>query len=221
MTSSERSPTPISKRNVRNIALVGLLLLALITVNSLLSKSGGVKGIGPGQPLPPFAVPTAIGNVNGDANVATKPNQGQAGKRPACSVRGTGILNVCELYERGPLVLALFVDEGGCANVLYEMQQLTGQYPGVRFAAVAIKGGRGELLSLIRAHNLSIPVGFDSDGILASLYRLASCPQVNFISKGGVVQSPALLNTPSLATLRARVGELQASSLVHGSHGTA
>ena len=221
MTSSKPSPTPISTRTVRNIALVGLLLLGLVILNTMLSKSGGFKGISPGQRLPPFAVPTAIGNVNGDANVATKPNQGQAGKRPACSVRGAGILNVCELYEQGPLVLALFVDESSCPHVLYEMQRLTAQFPRVRFAAVAIKGERGELLSLIRAHNLNIPVGFDSDGILASLYKVASCPQVNFVSKGGVVQSTALLSTPSLATLRARVSELQAASAAPASHSSA
>ena len=33
-------------------------------------------------------------------------------RRARCG--GAAILNVCELYERGPLVLALFVEAGSC-----------------------------------------------------------------------------------------------------------
>ena len=62
---------------------------------------------------------------------------------PACEVRGPQILNICQLYERGPVVLALFVDAGSCADVLGDMQALAPSFPEVRFAAVAIKGGRG------------------------------------------------------------------------------
>ena len=62
---------------------------------------------------------------------------------PACTVRGPGILNICQLYEQGPVVLALFVDAGSCPRVLSDMQALAPSFPGVRFAGVAIKGDRG------------------------------------------------------------------------------
>ena len=58
---------------------------------------------------------------------------------PACAERGARILNVCQLYEQGPVVLALFVDAGSCPAVLSEMQALAPAFPGVRFAAVAIR----------------------------------------------------------------------------------
>ena len=45
---------------------------------------------------------------------------------------------------------------------------------------------------------------------------MVSCPQVTFVYPGGIVQSPSLLNTPSLATLRARVGALVAASRARG-----
>ena len=61
-----------------------------------------------------------------------------------------------------------------------------------------------------------MPVGIDADGALAALYRLASCPQVSFAYPAGIVQSPALLRTPSLATLRTRVAELVAASKARG-----
>jgi hypothetical protein len=155
--------------------------------------------------------------VNGDVNVATRPNQGAAGNTPACAVRGAGVLNVCELYERGPVVLALFVDAGSCAAVLGDMDALAGAFPGVSFAAVAIKGERGSLRRLIRERGLTnVAVGFDSDGVLASMYRLASCPQLTFVLPGGAVQSAAILSRPPLATLRARVGELVAAAKARG-----
>jgi hypothetical protein len=93
------------------------------------------------------------------------------------------------------------------------MQTLAGAFPAVSFAAVAIKGERRSLLALMRKHRLrSVRVGFDRDGVLASLYKVASCPQVSFVLPGGIVQSPALLDTPSLQTLRARVAELVAAA---------
>jgi hypothetical protein len=102
--------------------------------------------------------------------------------------------------------------------VLDEMQSLAPRFPGVGFAAVALKGERGPLLALMRTHGLTrVQVGFDEEGTLAGLYKLATCPQVSFVLPGGVVQSPALLSTPSQATLRARVAALVAASRARGS----
>jgi hypothetical protein len=199
-------------RHGRYVGLLGLLTLAAVVVGTLLTSANGVTGLQPGQRLPPFAVPLASGRVEGDANIATAANQGQAGSRPACAVRGVGILNVCALYEHDPLVLALFVNSGGCTRVLNELQALASSLPAVRFAAVAIRGQRAQLRTLVLKDQLTLPVGYDRDGILASLYRLVSCPQVNFVYPGGVVQSRPLLSDLSLAQLRARVTELLAAT---------
>lgn len=197
--------------------LLGLLILVLIAINTALTKPTGVAGIEPGHVLPPFAVPLAIGDVNGDANVATRADDGAAGKRPACSVRGAGILNVCQLYERGPVALVLFVDAGSCLGILEDLQALAPSFPGVQFAAVAIKGDRGRLRKLVRSRSLAdVPVGIDSDGVLASLYRVASCPQVTFAYPGGVVQSRALLTRPPRATLRMRLEALVTGARARG-----
>jgi hypothetical protein len=201
-------PEPAAPRYGRYVGILGLLILVLITINTVVTKPTGVAGIEPGDPLAPFAVPLALGAVNGDANVATHADDGAAGKRPACSVRGAGILNICELYEQGPVVLALFVNEGSCAKVVSDLQALAPSFPDVRFVGVAIKGDRGQLRKLVRTQKLTIPIGIDRDGALAALYRLASCPQVSFAYPGGVVQSKALLGSPSAAVLRARVSEL-------------
>jgi len=201
-------PEPTGRRYGRYVGILGILIVVLLAINTALTKPNGAAGIEPGRLLAPFAVPLARGDVNGDADYATRPNQGAAGKHPACSERGAGILNICELYEQGPVVLALFVDAGSCPQILSDFQALAPSFPGVRFVGVAIKGDREQLLKLMRARNLNIPIGFDSDGALASLYKLASCPQVSFAYPGGVVQSKALLERPTPARLRARVSEL-------------
>jgi hypothetical protein len=204
------------RRYGRYVGVLGILIVVLITINTVLTKPNGATGIQPGRPLAPFAVPLVRGHVNGESDVATRPDEGAAGNVPACRERGTGILNICELYERGPVVLALFVNSGSCPRILSDLQALAPSFPDVRFAGVAIKQERGQLQQLLRTRGLSIPIGFDKDGALAALYKLASCPQVNFAYPGGIVQSKALLERPTPATLRARVNELVAASRARG-----
>jgi len=197
------------------VGVIGLVIVVLITLNTVLTKSRAGAGIAPGERVPPFAVPLATGTLEGDANFAVRPNEGSAGQRAACTVVGARILNICQLYERGPVVLALFVNSGSCAHVLDRLRALAPQFPGVSFAAVAIRGDRRALRALVRARAPNIPVGFDRDGALVSLYKMISCPQITLAEPGGTVQSRALLELPSLATLRARVAALEASARRH------
>lgn len=219
---ASRRPRPavsVDRRYGRYVGLFALLLLVLITVNTIVTKPNGAKGVAAGASVPPFAVPLVTGHLIGNADVATRPNQGAEGNVPACQERGGEILNICELYERGPVVLALFIYEGSCESVLGDMQALAPSFPGVQFAGVAIKGDRGALRSLVRRSGLGFPVGLDEEGILARLYKLASCPQITFMLPGGVVQSAALLNRPSRATLRGRVAALVAAARARGWRG--
>jgi hypothetical protein len=205
-----------NSRYGRYVGILGVLVVVLFVINATLTRSNGVGGIEPGHRLAPFALPLALGKVNGDANIATHADDGEDGKRPACSVRGAGILNICELYEQGPVVLALFIDAGSCPRILSDLQALAPSFPEVRFAGVALDGERGKLRALIRARNLSIPIGFDRDGALAALYKVVSCSQVTFAYPGGVVQSKPLLEGPAPATLRARVSELVQAARARG-----
>jgi len=205
-----------SARYGRWVGLLALVLLGLITLNTILTPAHSASGLTPGTPMPPFAVPLATGALQGDADVATRPGEGAAGRRPACAERGPQILNVCQLYEAGPVVLALFVDAGGCQGILGEEQTLAAEFPAVRFAAVSIMGDRGALRSLVRSRGLTFPVGIDADGVLTTLYRTASCPQVTFAYPGGVTQGRQLLARPPLPALRARVRELLAAARARG-----
>jgi len=206
---------PNPSRYVWYVGLLVLLVAVVIAARSL-SSSHGASGIPLGSSIPPFAVPLALSTLTGDANVATRFDQGQAGKIPACQVRLPGALNICQAYGRGPLVLALFVDEGSCPSVLGDLQRLAASYPGLQLAAVQVRGDRDKLRALLRREAIRFPVGYDHDGVLADLYRVSSCPQVSFVRPGGVVAEPALLGNTTPALLRSRTAALVADARAHG-----
>ena len=75
-------------------------------------------------------MPLALSNLNGDSNVATHADEGGAGHVARLQAfAGPQILNICQLYEQGPVVLALFVDAGSCPDVLSDMQALAPVLP--------------------------------------------------------------------------------------------
>ena len=102
----------------RYAGLAGAIILALAAIYLLFLRPTDLSGIPPGDRVAPFAVPLALGSLQGDADIATRADQGGAGLVPACAERGAQILNICQLYEQGPVVLALFLDAGGCAKIL-------------------------------------------------------------------------------------------------------
>lgn len=198
------------------VVILAAILLIAFTVHVALSSHKGTTGIRPGTRIPPFAAPYAIGGPPGEVDVATHANDGLAGKVPACSERGPGILNVCQLYEREPVVLALFFQAGSCPDVLDELQRLASSFPQVGFAAVGVKEPVSSVARLVRSKRLTFPVGVDAEGRLGQLYGMVSCPQVNFVYPGGIVQSASLLNTPTPEVLRTRVAKLLAASRARG-----
>lgn len=217
-----RAPAPVhpalrsSHHYGRYVGLLGVVIVLSLIINTIFGSPTGARSLAPGTRLPPFAVPLVLGSLQGDADVATHAEEGEAGRVPACLERGPQILNVCELYERGPVVLALFLDSGSCQRVLAEMQRLSRSFPTVGFAAVSIKGDRAGLRRLVRSQGLTYPVGIDSDGAVAALFKVATCPQVDFAYPGGVIAQRALLQTPGAAELDRRVAALAEASRSRG-----
>jgi hypothetical protein len=167
---------PGASRYTWFIGVAAFLLLVLVTVNSI--TTGGVEPGGPdtGGKLIAFAVPLADAPPRSDEDANVDPKK-------ACRVRGPGILNICEQWERGPVVLAMFpTNTERCRSVLDQLERLRPRFPDVRFVAIGSTGdrdrlrGRGPLL-----------VGWDKDRAVASLYGLVGCPQVTFAKRGGSV----------------------------------
>jgi hypothetical protein len=171
------------------VALAVFALIVYVSLNTLRSDHVSSRGPKAGSRVPPFAAPLALGKVDGDVNVARKAGEGKMGSEPACSVRGPGILNSCQLAERGPFVLAILATRGTkCTRQLDVLERARTQHSDVQFAAVAIRGDRGDLRALVRQHGWRFPVAYDRDGILANLLGVAVCPTMTFALPGGVVR---------------------------------
>jgi hypothetical protein len=171
------------------VGVVGVVVLVYITLNTLRTEGLSPQGLERGTRLPPFAMPLATSASDGDANIATRPDSGPEGKVPACTLRGPEILNVCELAERGPVVLAFVATRSGdCARQVDVLDKVAARVPGVAFAAVAVREDHGRLRRLVGARGWHVPVGYDHDGAVGNLYGLGVvCPLLTFAGRDGRV----------------------------------
>jgi hypothetical protein len=207
----EPHPQPPARRSTVTwiVGVAVLLAIAYITLNTIRTDAPGSRGLDPGDDLPPFAAPLALSSLEGDANLATKPNQGGQGKRPACEVRGPDILNSCQLAERGPVALAFVATRSdACDRQVDALDRVRADYPDISFAAVAIRGDRDDLRRLIRRRGWTLPVAYDHDGGVANAYAVAICPTVTFAYEGGRVEGTSLTLIEG-AALRARLEKLR------------
>jgi peroxiredoxin len=199
-------------------AMLVLLVIVWVSLSTLHSDGGGATGLAAGTRLPPFATALASNAAEDGtpADIATRPNQGSAGKRPACTVRGPQILNVCQLAERGPVVLAFLVSGGGdCVTELDRLQSVVRAFPGVQLAAVAFRSKRTDVLRLAADHGWRFPIGMDPDNRVTNLYGVLVCPQVTYAYPGGVVRGTTI-GEESEAMIRGRVRRLVAAARARG-----
>jgi hypothetical protein len=175
----------VKRPGVLIVLFAGALLL-FITFNTVVTESEGSKGLRAGEALPPFAMPLSTSSCRGrcDANVATGADQGAAGARPACEVRGPEVLNVCELREQGPFVLAfVFHPVERCRAQLPALERVAARHPDVPFRVVAVRADAEDARGL----RSSLPVGYDHDGAVANEYAVVVCPTITYVSRGGKI----------------------------------
>ncbi|MCW2989260.1 MAG: hypothetical protein JWM24_2198 [Solirubrobacterales bacterium] len=206
----------------RYSVVVGLLFLAVIvvaTVQTLNSgDGGGTLGLDrqpPRWPLPEFAVPAGAGTLEGDANVAQDdcessavPCPRDARRAPACGIRTAGAIRICDFFDR-PLVLSFWFTKGGdCADQQDIVDRVYRRYRGrVNFLSLDVRDDRDTVRGLIRQHGWKLPVGYDRDGAVASLYKVGGCPTFAYVYPGGTLAS-ASSGELSVAGLGGRVEHL-------------
>jgi hypothetical protein len=210
------------------LGIAAILVAGGLMINAARPAGPGAVGLPAGAQLPPFAVVLATSDIvcdsdedPCDANVAASGGRdhGEAGRRPACEVRGPTVLNLCELTERGPLVLGLLATrEAGCVGKLDRLEALRRRHRGLQVAVVSIRGGLEDLRQLVRDRRWSFPVGWDRDGVLASLYGVATCPYVAVARWRGRVQAtlPGRAGSVSDGDLERRVEGAVAASRLAG-----
>jgi thiol-disulfide isomerase/thioredoxin len=201
---------------------VGLIFLAVIVVATIqtIGGGGGEGTLGlDRQPsrwaLPEFAVPAAASRLEGDANVAQDdcesaavPCPEEARRMPACRIGTAGALRVCDYFDR-PLVISFWFTKGGdCADQQDVVDAVYRRYRGrVNFLALDVRDDRGTVRDLIRQRGWRMPVGYDRDGAVASLYKVGGCPTFAYVYPGGTLES-ASGGELSAAALEARVERL-------------
>jgi hypothetical protein len=205
---------------------VGLLFLAVIVVATVSTIGGGGAGgtlgldFEPSRwPLPEFAVPAAAGHLEGDANVAqddcessTVPCPEDTRRTPACRISTPGAIRVCDLFER-PLVISFwFTKSGDCVPQQDIVDDVYRRYRGrVAFLSLDIHDSRDTVRGLIRQHGWTLPVGYDRDGAVGSLYKVGGCPTFAYVYPGGTLES-ASTGQLTAGQLRARVDRLLGAS---------
>lgn len=193
------------------VGVVLVLLLAVVTINSLGTEGTSSRGLDRESTAPTFAAPLALGDLDGDVNVATEADQGSAGEVPACSIRRPDVVTLCALTDTNPVVLAFFATRGGsCVEQLDAVEAVSRRHPDVKFVGISIRGDRGDLRELIRSRGWTFPIAYDRDGVLANLYGVAVCPQIAYLRKGGKTFDT------SLGTLAERELESYVTALEQG-----
>jgi hypothetical protein len=187
--------------------VVGLLFVAIVAIALLNGVPGGGGTLGlddqPSRwPLPEFAVPAAAGRLEGDANVAQDdcsaaalPCPADSRRTPACRVRTPGAIGVCSLFNR-PLVISFWFSKGGdCVDQQDIVSRVYSRYRGrVSFLSLDIRDDRDTVRELIRRRRWTMPVGYDRDGAVASLYRVGGCPTFAYAYPGGFLHSASIGN---------------------------
>jgi len=172
------------------VGVVAVIFLLYIGVNTLRNQGEGPGAKGPeiGSQARGFVAPYAVSGIDKAVNVATKPDQGDAGKRPACTVHLPGAFNLCDLWDSGPVVIVFFVSGSSrCVEQLDTLQSVLARHRDVGAVAVAIRGKLSKAAEVAREHGYTFPVVYDADGRLANLYGMAVCPQLTYLRKGGEV----------------------------------
>ena len=204
---------------------VGLAFLALVVIASIRTfgddDSGvlGTDSAAAGTPLPEFALPELPSGPDGDANVfqdncnsSADPCPEDELRTPACEVELSGVIRVCDLFDR-PLVLSFwFTSPPECPPTQDVIDDAARRYAGeVNFLGIAVRGERDEIEQNIRDRDWRFPVGWDRDGAVSNLLRVGVCPTVAFVLPGGVLANakvgsdelaPASLDTAIAGLLR-------------------
>jgi hypothetical protein len=190
------------------VGILMLMVLGVVLFTQTLPNSGeALHGPQPGERLPAFAAAAALGDKEGDANVCQRrPCDSNAGKRPACDVRGNGIVTVCP-RSAGVLVMTFVVTRGtDCEPQVDRMERVRGEFPEVDFVTVLSGDDRDEARNLARVRGWRAPVAVDEDGAVVNLYGVGVCP-VTVFARDGRVRRTELGNLTE-EQLRRRVGRL-------------
>jgi hypothetical protein len=202
------------------VAFLALIVIAFI--NLVTSRDTGTLGLEretDNLPLPEFAVPAAMSDLEGDANIAQDdcetsqlPCPPDARRTPACRVRGADVIRVCDFFDR-PLVISFWFTRGGdCESQQDVVSETYRRYRGrVNFLSLDVRDDRDTVRDLVRERGWRMPVGYDRDGAVSNLYRVGGCPTFVYAYPGGILEDVSI-GTLTVAELESKVERLLRAS---------
>jgi peroxiredoxin len=178
-----RKPPEPARPGGRYGWVVGVAFMIVVIVagaNALRNSGEGYRGVPPGELIPPFAAPLAIGGPDGkDANLAPD---------SACEVRGPGVFNVCDLRKERPIAMTFVANASqGCEEQLDRVEAIRREFPGIGFVGVISRRKRAEAEKIVRENGWNFAIAVDPDAQLFNLYGIGDCPTTVFARRGGIV----------------------------------
>ena len=105
-----------------------------------------------------------------------------------------------------------FTKGGECAAQQDVVEEVYQRYGGtVNFLSLDIRDDRETVRQLVRRRGWEMPVGYDRDGAVASLYKVGGCPTFAYAYPGGTLWG-ASIGELTVAELALKVEELLAAS---------
>jgi hypothetical protein len=224
-TSGRRTLGPTPRPGRVYSTVVGLLFLAVVVIGTVSTIGGSDQGVlgldevTTDEPLAGFAVPVAASDLEGDANIAQDdcetdqlPCPPDSRRTPACRVRLADAIRVCDYFGL-PLVLSFWFSRGGdCEDQQDVVSDVSRRYRGrVNFLSIDVRDDRDEVRDLVRERGWRMPVGYDHDGAVSTLYRVGGCPTFIYAYPGGILES-ASIGELNGAELSAKVDDLLAAT---------
>jgi hypothetical protein len=187
--------------------VVGILFISVIVFAAVHFISGrnegilGLEKVKAGKPLAEFAVPVATSDLEGDANIAQDdcesnqlPCPADQRRTPACEVRGANVIRVCDYFDR-PLVISFWFTRGGssCETQQDVVSRVSQRYrERVNFLSIDVRDSRDSVRDMVHERGWRMPVGYDHDGALATLYRVGGCPTFVYAYPGGLLEGASV-----------------------------
>jgi hypothetical protein len=172
------------------VGVAGVIVIAVVAINSLPNAGRGSSGPVAGKPIPRFAAPSAAGKLTGDPNVKQDKNdKGAPNDTPACEVKLPGALRSCDFTSK-PLVLTFIVPGAkDCEHFLDRIQLVRSRYTDVNFVAVVSGASEDRVRSLVADHHWTFPVAIDRNLAVFNTYRVSLCATSVFAYRGGIVRA--------------------------------
>jgi hypothetical protein len=191
---AERQRAPRKREPGRSymwvVGVAGVIVIAVVAINSLPNAGRGSSGPIVGKPIPKFAAPSAAGTLEGDPNVKQDADDnGAPNDTPACEVRLPGALRICD-YTSKPLVITFIVPGAkDCERYMDRLQFQQKRYTDVNFVGVVSGVSEDRVRSLVADHHWTFPVAIDRNLAVFNTYRISLCATSVFAYRGGIVRA--------------------------------